>query len=108
MKYLDKIRVTSRRYEDMGIKKDDSGIIMQSEIQRNMFQILFTQGRNEPILANIHVADMELVQDRGMADEDILEDLPRHDPSWWCKVENGYIMNLRGEKKNKVAYDYDS
>lgn len=27
---------------------------------------------------------------------------------WWCKVEDGYIVNLKGEKKNKTPYDYDS
>ena len=43
-----------------------------------------------------------------MTDEAILEDLPNHDPEWWCKVEDGYIWNLKGEKKNKIPYDYDS
>ena len=40
--------------------------------------------------------------------EDILEDLPDHDPAWWCKVEDGYILNLKGERKNKIPYDYNS
>lgn len=49
-----------------------------------------------------------LVASRGPSDEDILEDLPGHDPAWWCKVEDGYILNLKGERKNKIPYDYDS
>ena len=41
-------------------------------------------------------------------DEDILEDLPAHNPDWWCRVEDGYILNLKGERKNKIPYDYNS
>ena len=26
----------------------------------------------------------------------------------WCKVEDGYIINLKGEKKNKIPFDYES
>jgi len=37
-----------------------------------------------------------------------LEDLPGNDPNWWCKVEDGYITNLKGERKNKIPYDYNS
>lgn len=35
-------------------------------------------------------------------DEVILSDLPGYDPNWLCKVEDGYIKNLKGEKKNKI------
>ena len=43
-----------------------------------------------------------------LTDAEIQESLPKQDPRWWCKVENGFIMNLLGEKKNKIPYDYDS
>ena len=43
-----------------------------------------------------------------VTDDDILEDLPQHDTRWWCKVEDGYILNLLGEKKNKEPYKYNS
>jgi len=26
----------------------------------------------------------------------------------WCKVEEGFILNLEGKKKNTIAYDYNS
>lgn len=26
----------------------------------------------------------------------------------WCIVEDGFIKNLNGDKKNKIAYDYES
>ncbi|MBQ8178122.1 MAG: hypothetical protein IJ033_02910 [Clostridia bacterium] len=51
---------------------------------------------------------MEVTKESDITDEDILEDLPTPDPRWWCKVEDGYILNLLGERKNKVAYDYNS
>ena len=43
-----------------------------------------------------------------LTDDDILEDLPQNAPRWWCKVEDGYILNLLGEKKNKEPYKYNS
>ena len=56
----------------------------------------------------IYVGDLELVTDNGLTDEEIMHDLPKHDPRWWCKVEDGYILNLLGERKNKIAYDYEN
>ncbi len=57
---------------------------------------------------SVVIEDLELVRSANMSDEVILEDLPKHDPRWWCKVENGYILNLKGEKKNKIPYKYNS
>jgi hypothetical protein len=57
---------------------------------------------------SIRVEDLEVVNPSNIDDEGILEDLPNRDPEWWCKVEDGFILNLKGEKKNKIAYDYDS
>ena len=38
----------------------------------------------------------------------LLKSLPEKYPNWWCKVEDGYIVNLEGDKLNKVPYDYNS
>ena len=40
--------------------------------------------------------------------ETYLNELPKHNPKWWCLVEDGYIMNLLGERKNKIPFDYNS
>ncbi len=56
----------------------------------------------------IHVSDLEAVKSSNMTDKDILEDLPGRNPNWWCKVEDRYIVNLKGERKNKIPYDYNS
>ncbi len=49
-----------------------------------------------------------MVSDYHASDETLLEDLPEHDPAWPCKVENGYIVDLLGNRFNKIPYDYDS
>lgn len=109
MKWLDEVRVTSDRYENRGIKKGDIGTIILSEIRELAFEVAFTypDGYDDELI-EIYVGDLELVRDIGLTDESILEDLPGHDPNWWCKVENGYILNLKGERKNKIPYDYKS
>ena len=109
MKWLDKVRVTSNEYESEGVKMGAVGTIILSEIRGNTFDVVFSlpDGRDYAE-TEIHVKDLELVRDNGLSDQEILEDLPGHDPNWWCKVENGFILNLKGEKKNKIAYDYDS
>ena len=50
----------------------------------------------------IKIKDLELEEDSMFSEKEILEDLPKQTPKWWCKVEDGYIMNLLGEKKNKI------
>ena len=111
MKYLDKVKVIVNRpeYEKYGVYKDMVGEIIMSEIRYNKFEVVFFDENGQDFAyVEIYVGDLELVEDFGMTDEDILEDLPKHDPHWWCKVENGYILNLLGEKKNKIAYDSES
>ena len=111
MKYLDKVKVIVNRpeYEKHGVYKDMVGEIIMSEIRYNKFEVVFFDENGQDFAyVEIYVGDLELVEDFGMTDEDILEDLPKHDPHWWCKVENGYILNLLGEKKNKIPYDYES
>ena len=43
-----------------------------------------------------------------MRDEANLGDLPANKPAWWCTVHDVYIWNLKGERKNKIPYDYNS
>ena len=79
------------------------------EIRNNTFECELFEVDEEiyPILS-VNVSDLEVIQQSDITDKDILEDLPNQDPHWWCKVEDGYIMNLLGERKNKIPYDYDS
>ncbi len=110
MKYLDRVRVISDKYEKEGIKKGDEGHILSAEIRRCAFDFY----REDPITfaddicAAIHVGDLELVTSSNIDDNAIFKALPSADINWWCKVENGYIINLKGERKNKIPYDYDS
>ncbi len=109
MKFLDEVRVTSDRYESEGVKKGAIGTIILSELRMDTFEVVFSRSDgSDYAMIEIHVRDLEDVRDAGISDEVILNDLPGKDPTWWCKVENGYIMNLKGEKKNKIPYDYDS
>lgn len=110
MKYLDRVRVISDDYEEFGIYRGDEGHILNAAIRYGTVvfyrenPITFVDDRD----ADIRVEDLELVTDYHASDEAILEDLPDHNPEWWCKVEDGYIWNLKGEKMNKIAYDYKS
>ncbi len=109
MKYLDKVRVINNNYIKHGIKKGAVGTIILSEIRTNSFDVVFSLPNGQDYAETpIDIQDLELVKDWGMSDEAILEDLPKHDPNWWCKVEEGYILNLKGERKNKIPYDYNS
>ena len=109
MKWLDQVRVTSDAYEKVSVKKDAIGTIILSEIRSYTFEVVFSlpDGRDYAE-TEIFVWDLEVVRSSNITDEDVLEDLPEHNPKWWCKVENGFILNLCGEKKNKIAYDYKS
>lgn len=49
-----------------------------------------------------------MVQECDATDEDIIEMIPLNNPEWWCKVEDGYIINLKGDRKNKIPYKYNS
>ena len=71
-------------------------------IEENIFKL------NDDICIGVKIQDLELVKDNKCNDEDIKKSLPEKYKDWWCKVEDGYIVNLKGEKKNKTPYDYDS
>ena len=109
MKWLDEVRVLSDKYESEGVKKGDIGTIIFAWIRNLKYEVVFSDsdGRDYAEIL-IHVQDLEVVQSSDINDEDILEDLPAQNPAWWCKVEDGYILNLKGEKKNKIPYDYNS
>ena len=112
MKYLDSIVVTTDKYANHGIKKGTKGAIVMPEIRYNSFECelfdLPEEFRDMYYLHEIDVSDMKVTRESDLTDDDILEDLPNQDPHWWCKVEDGYIINLLGERKNKIPYDYDS
>lgn len=112
MKYLDNVKVikVSKNYENDKINLGDEGTIIEPMIRDNTFYVIFENDPNGKWYkyCAIKIQDLELVKDNKTTNEEILESLPKHNPKWWCKVEDGYIMNLLGEKKNKIPYDYDS
>ena len=127
MKLLDKVKVIKDRpeYNKEGIFAGRVGRIIDAEIRCNEFHVGFVDPRlydenfvvteknmfdlEEDVLMHIKVEDLELVETYNEYDDEyLLNNLPNNDPRWWCKVENGFIYNLLGEKKNKIAYDYDS
>lgn len=110
MKYLDKVKVISNSYEKDGIKKGDVGHILSAEIRYGTFDFYREnpETKADDLCAAIKVQDLELVKSSDITDEELLKALSGNNPNWWCKVEGGYILNLKGERKNKIAYDYDS
>ena len=112
MKIYDKVKVVKIKdsYKEENIKLGDIGTIYIAEIRDNDFYVRFETGDDVNLYkyCNIKIEDLELVKEGFATDEIILEELPKNNPRWWCKVENGYIMNLLGEKKNKIPYDYNS
>ena len=110
MKAYDEVRVITGDYIKEGINKGEVGTIWFPEIREDEFYVQFDTGnqKNWYKYCSIKIKDLEFVKDGGCTDEEILEELPKNDPRWWCKVEDGYIVNLLGEKKNKIPYDYKS
>ena len=109
MQYLDDVRLISDKYESEGSLKGTIGTIISAEMRADTFLVEFwITPQNEFPMFPVNVADLELVRSAGMTDEILLDALPGKDPHWWCKVEDGYILNLLGERKNKIPYDYES
>ena len=108
MKYLDSIIITTDKYEKDGIPKGTEGAIITPEIRGNTFLCELFNVSEDNETPSISVDAMEVTRSSDLTDAQILEDLPLQDPHWWCKVEDGYILNLLGERKNKIPYDYDS
>ena len=129
MKFLDKVKVVNlkKSYEKENIKLNEVGVIWEAEIRDNSFYVMFDNNSDEKFYNNsdekfdnekkdksffkyciINIEDLELVEE-GLADDNtILDALPQNNPNWWCKVENGYILNLLGERKNKEPYKYNT
>lgn len=109
MKYNDTVKLINYRkaYNEDEIHLNDIGSIILPEIRDDEFYVCF-ETQNGYKYASVKIQDLELVKDAGSSDDDILEAIPKNNPHWWCKVEDGYIMNLLGEKKNKIPYDYNS
>ncbi|MBE7076213.1 MAG: hypothetical protein E7375_04045 [Clostridiales bacterium] len=128
MNIYDDVRVLNDKeeYKKEGVFKDMVGRIILGEIRENSFYVNFIDKnfeihKNDPewfeehydeleddISIPIKIEDLELVKKNWATDKTILNSLPQNNPAWWCKVENGYIMNLLGDKKNKIPYDYNS
>lgn len=126
MKMLDDVKVIKDRdeYKKENIFAGMIGTIIDAEIRFGEFFVCFQDQRTldrefmskeenifklkNDICIPIKIEDLELVKDGKCTDEMIKNSLPRKYPDWYCKVENGYIINLEGKKKNKIPYDYDS
>lgn len=128
MKYLDKVKLLNNKdeYKKQNVFASNLGRIISAEIRENCFLVDFIDENfevhkndakwfethlnesKEDVILPVDIADLEVVQESDLSNAEILKDLPKQDPHWWCKVENGFILNLLGEKKNKIAYDYRS
>ncbi len=114
IKYLDKVRVLkdNENYKKSNVFAGDVGVVWLPEIRDNTFYVMFENGEQDfdkldCVETCIKIEDLELVEDYGLTNEQIAESLPS-DELWWCVVEDGFIKNIKGEKKNKIPFDYDS
>ena len=123
MKYLDDVKVINDNYKELGIKKGYIGTIIDPDIRWDSFYVCFQDQRvydtnfmskqdnifklDDDICEGIKIQDLELVKDNKCSDALIEKDLPASHKHQWCKVENGYITNLKGERKNKTPFKYD-
>ena len=112
MKIYDKVKLIKEReeYSKKELHLGMVGTIIQPEIRDNRFYVAFDNPKIEDdyIFCEVKIQDLELVKDGKSTDEMIYLELPSQDKRWWCKVEDGYITNLLGEKKNKEPYKYNS
>ena len=126
MRYLDRVKVLRDRdeYNENGVVKGMIGTICDAEIRDDCFHVAFIDERvkdkkfmsveenifklKDDIFCAIKIEDLKLVEENNTPDEWLLDAIPKHNKKWWCKVEDGYIVNLLGERKNKVPYDYNS
>ena len=126
MKFLDKVEVINdnKEYIDNEVHKGMIGTIIDAEIRDNCFNVIFIDERvkdkdfisneenflslKDDIIYPIKIKDLKLVESNNCTDDTILDSIPLHNKDWWCKVEDGYIINLKGNRKNKIPYDYES
>ena len=104
-----KVKTSNPKYETYGIKQGAIGRICSAEIRDNSFEVCFIDEKmvEDDIIIPINIQDLELV-DKGFGNIQIIQQELPSDQPWWCIVEDGFIKNLKGDKKNKIAYDYDS
>jgi hypothetical protein len=107
MKYLDSVKIITDKYKDKGILFGSKGVIISAPIRNNSFEVEVLNVKEVETFV-FGIEELEVEKESNVTDGDILEDLPQNDPRWWCKVEDGYILNLLGEKKNKEPYEYNS
>jgi len=107
MKYLDSVKIITDKYKDKGILFGCKGVIISAPIRNNSFEVEVLNVKEIETFV-FGIEELEVEKESNVTDGDILEDLPQNDPRWWCKVEDGYILNLLGEKKNKEPYKYNS
>ncbi len=124
MKLLDDVIVTNDNYANEGVYKGMRGTILDAPIIWNSFFVNFQDQRvydkefmrvqknifnlNDDIYIPVNIKDLKVIKPSKQTDAELAEALPPAPENWWCKVENGYILNAKGERKNKIAYDYDS
>ena len=124
MKYLDDVIVTTDDYASEGIHKGMRGTIIEPDIRWSSFYVNFIDQRfydkeftsheenfdlvEDDICTGILIKDLELFEDGHCSDELLERALPEKYKDFWCKVEDGYIINLQGRRKNKIPYDYES
>lgn len=116
MKLFDRVKLISdkKKYEIDGVKKGEVGTIileclMFTGSKGGCFEVVFSpEAPNKDVYVSVDVCDLELVEESSITDEELLECIADHDPSKWCKVVDGYIMNLKGDKLNKIPFQYDS
>ena len=98
MKYFDKVKFigNEKKYLKYDVKTNEIGRIIQPEIRNSSFLVVFIDPNfiEDDRFAAIKIEDLELIEESKITDEQILLNLPKQDPHWWCKVENGYILEL--------------
>ena len=126
MKFLDRVEVINENedYNKNNVLIGMIGTIIDAKIRDNCFNVIFIDERvkdkefmaveenflslKDDIIYPIKIKDLKLIEDNKCNDETILNSIPLNNPNWWCKVEDGYIVNLKVNKKNKIPYDYES
>lgn len=107
MKWMDEVKVLTDKYEEQGVKKGEKGLIIEPEIVDNKFNVVFFKGDGwDFVVLDVFIGHIRETKESEATDKDIKRRLPNKDASIWCKVEDGIILNLKGERKNTIPYDY--
>ncbi len=109
MKLLDEVKVVNDKYKENGITEGMIGTIIEVDIRWESFYVCFQDQRvydevfmqnqenifklKNDICCGIKIKDLELIKDNNATDAMIKDSLPENHKDWWCKVENGFIVN---------------